>query len=222
MKGATGLVVVPPSVRLSGPHSGKTYHFVAGSLDDLKELPAIARGSLRPEPSNAEVPSESGKVLPGTRNKRLFCACRAKAFQVNSFEEMADFARSWNRQNNISPLPDEEVRKTASSAWKMRQEDRLWPTGSEAVVPLTASVAKSFIKNPDALCLLVQLRLAHGVEPEKIFAVSPKGIAKAWPWTAARLRAARDDLIGRGALALAQRGGKGARDPHLYRLVDQL
>jgi|HubBroStandDraft_1064217.scaffolds.fasta_scaffold140750_2 hypothetical protein len=46
IKGAGGFVVVPPSVRPSGPHAGKLYRFAEGSWEDVARLPTMKPGSL--------------------------------------------------------------------------------------------------------------------------------------------------------------------------------
>ena len=42
IKASGGIVVVPPSVRPTGSHVGRTYEFIEGSLADLTRLPAIS------------------------------------------------------------------------------------------------------------------------------------------------------------------------------------
>jgi Bifunctional DNA primase/polymerase, N-terminal len=45
VKAAGGFVVVPPSVRPSGPHAGCSYEFIQGTLKDLARLPPMRPGA---------------------------------------------------------------------------------------------------------------------------------------------------------------------------------
>ena len=67
IKGIGGVVVVPPSIRPTGPHAGKAYTFVKGSWDDLGGLPTITPGALEDAPHVAPpcTPPRATRTCPG-------------------------------------------------------------------------------------------------------------------------------------------------------------
>ncbi|MDH3667177.1 MAG: bifunctional DNA primase/polymerase [Paracoccaceae bacterium] len=71
VKGLGGMVVVPPSVRPTGPYTGRQYRFLHGDWADLPNLPTLRPGSLSMAATSGRVVSLA-RVGRGRRNKSLF------------------------------------------------------------------------------------------------------------------------------------------------------
>lgn len=221
VKGVGCFVVVPPSVRPSGPHAGKTYEFLSGSWQDLERLPKVQPGSLpivdrntgygpKPEPLRA--------VKEGRRNTFLHRLLLHQARACDDFDALWDVARTINDDFD-SPLADAEVEKTTRSAWDYESTGNNW-VGTEARIIFTESQLNVLKENPDALTLRAVLQAAHEprVEP---FAVCPKAMARndVIPgWGRRRYAKARDWLVHRGFLIVVHEGGNGAHDKWLFTL----
>jgi len=219
IKAAGGVIVAPPSVRPSGPHSGKCYRIVKGSWDDLPRLPTIKSGSLpasRPKP----VPGAAGAVTEGARSNTLLKFLLREAKGCDSPEALIDVARGVN-DSFVPPLPDAEILHVAQSAWKYESRNENW-AGTEARTVLSASEAALLRANPEAGFFLLLIRLNRGGRDEP-FAVSPEGLRRVnfMPgWGERKYGAVRNWLAEAGFLSVVHQGGAGAGDPRLFKLAN--
>lgn len=211
IKAQGGMVVVPPSVRPSGPHAGKPYSFLSGSWDDLSRLPTLQPGSL--------FDGEKGYVREGNRNNELFSHCLAQVRFCDTIDDLLDVAQTFNTHSCVPELPDGQVVKTARSAWRCQQEGRNWSGGPARAVFTTDDVER-LLHNPDAFAFLAKLKITHGARPDP-FALATKAMhsSNVMPgWGRQRYKAAIKQLRETDDLVCVYEGGKRRGDPHLYRL----
>lgn len=124
IKGIGGVVVVPPSVRPSGPYAGRSYEFRSGSWADLGNLPTIRPGGLSMAMSTeADPPTRLRAVKLGRRNNMLFRLLLSHARHCDSEDDLQDVAITINADYD-PPLPAAEVRMTAKSAWRYEQDGK--------------------------------------------------------------------------------------------------
>jgi hypothetical protein len=180
-----GFVVAPPS---RGTKSN--YQFIEGGLDDLDCLPVLRGIEIATPPlSPASIPDED--VTEGHRNASLWRHCMQSAHYCDDFDAVFDVALTRNAEF-LPPLPDSEVVKVATSAWKYteRGENRMGCPG----VWFPASEATRLIRNdPDAFLLLSYLRANNA--PTRTFMIA-NGLERNLPLTRKRLAAARQRLTG--------------------------
>ena len=234
IKAEGGFVVVPPSVRPTGAHEGKTYEFAAGSWDDLKDLPPIRPGALEGftpgnglDPGSDPVPVRNVSV--GYRNDMLFRACLQQAPQCDTLEDLIDVARSIVADHfEIAPdqaFLDREIRKTAASAWKYETEGRNWAARRTAVVQLPVTAIAELATSGNALVLLGYLFHFHAGRTEP-FALAERAMAvhEAIPgWRdPKRYSRARSVLIEKGFIVCVYKGGSRPGDASLYRFANDL
>jgi hypothetical protein len=109
-----GYVVAPPSFGEKG-----RYEIIAGTLDDLANLPALRNLNLSP-PLDRTRANDVGAAPQGSeevaRNDDLFHACLRRAYPWSNLDALLDFARKRNEQY-MPPLPYAEVVQVASNAW---------------------------------------------------------------------------------------------------------
>jgi Bifunctional DNA primase/polymerase, N-terminal/Primase C terminal 1 (PriCT-1) len=220
VKADGGFVVVPPS---SAPN-GAVYSFAVGSWADLPHLPTVKAGSLPVRGYNSHTLSLRA-IEVGRRNDTLFRLLLRQAGACDAESDLLDVAETIAADHfeldPRHPFTPAEIRKTVASVWWYEQTGRNW-TGKEARAVTTATELALLQRNPDALALRLVLQCAHGARPEP-FAVSAKALAAGEfiaGWTDfKRYARARDWLVKHGFLTLAHAGGRGAGDPHLYRLT---
>lgn len=211
IKAQGGMVVVPPSVRPSGPHAGKPYGFLSGYWDDLSRLPTLNPGSL--------FEGEKGYVREGSRNDELFSHCLAQARHCDTIDDLLDVARTFNAYSCLPGLPEGQVVKTARSAWRYQQDGRNW-SGGPSLAVFTTDDVKRLIHNPDAFAFLAKLNVTHGARPTP-FALDARAmrLANVMPgWGRNKYMAVIETLRTTGDLNRVYTGGKKPNDPHLYRL----
>jgi hypothetical protein len=121
-----GLVVAPPSQSAKG-----SYEFISGSLDDLDRLPVMRNVPVEPWDNSRLV----AEVKQGQRNNKLFSVCLEAARHRDDFDALSDVARTRNGEF-LPPLEDDEVMRTAASAWKYETQGRNYIGGMRAVFPL--------------------------------------------------------------------------------------
>jgi Bifunctional DNA primase/polymerase, N-terminal/Primase C terminal 1 (PriCT-1) len=146
IKGVGGFVVVPPSVRPTGPYARQRYEFVTGTWDDLKRLPRVKPGSL-PKAEGSK-PTSLKAVREGRRNDMLHSVLLRQANHCDSKEDLQDVAETIN-DDFMPPLPGSEVVGVVNSIWKWKTENRIW-TGKEARAVIPMSEWQILAKEPDA------------------------------------------------------------------------
>ncbi|MBD0275141.1 MAG: bifunctional DNA primase/polymerase, partial [Acetobacteraceae bacterium] len=212
--GRGAYVICPPSVR---PSNGIAYAFERGGWDDLPDLPefkATAAGSN----------VSSRQVAEGSRNNHLFRRALDLAPDCETGDELAVKLHVVNEAECAPPVRQEEVEKTAASAWRCQVERRNW-VGQGRYAQVPAERFERLADAPDAFTLDTRMRFAHEGRRDR-FAASPKAMAAAAKgvmpgWTAARYRKAIRVLVERGVWTLLKRGGRGAGDPHEYGFADR-
>jgi hypothetical protein len=204
-----GLCIVPPSIG----SNGNAYQIIAGSLDDLDRLPVI--GGLDPEFYRDKTPTPraalpSDAVPAGQRNNALFDHCMRQAHYSDDFDAVLDVARTFNMQNCIPPLPDNEVMQVAQNAWRYTASGQnrygkrgVWLPEQEAV-----SLARN---HHDALILLTFLRAKNGPDAEFMVA---NGLEATLGLPRKRLAAARQRLIELGYITQVRKAS--FRTPGLF------
>jgi hypothetical protein len=218
--GEGGLAVAPPSVRSDGGR----YEFVRGGLSDLANLPKM-RGNVLQKLEPAPAANPAAIVAPiGGRNDALFRLALSWAHDAESQDDLLAQLRKANAEL-ATPLPDSEVQRAVTSAWGYKVKNRLMVPGrteSSIILP-AASIARLLAAGEtDAMALLTLLRKAHGGLRET-FAASPDAMVRArliGSWDKRRYRHAARKLCDLGELVQLHRGGKGARDPALYRFAE--
>ncbi len=224
IKGVGGFVVVPPSVRPSGPHAGKLYSFVEGGWDDVARLPAIRPGSL-PELARATPGARPAPIPDGTRHKDLLRHALKHARGCGNFDDLLDKVR-WINECCVPPLPEADVVKATRSAWNYEREGRNFAPGEKGRAMVTYESEFAILApaagGTDAMALLLLLRSRHFDKPH--FAVSPEGMARDRTipgWTERRIRRARDTLADLGFLAVVSRGGSRPGDAKQFSFADR-
>ena len=114
----------------------------------------------------------------------------------------------------------------STSAWGYETTGANW-VGQEQRAQIEAAAAECLFAHengPDALMLLVLLRLAHGVRQTRgePFAVSPRAMSVARKislWGPRRYLKARQTLIDLGLLSQTHQGGRSRHDPSLFKLL---
>jgi hypothetical protein len=181
----SGFVVAPPSRGMKGD-----YRFIQGHLDDLAGLATMQNIKIT-SPPLAPTSTSIEAVTEGRRNKTLWEHCMRSAHFCDDFESLIDVARTSNAEY-LPPLPDNEVVKTAKSAWGYteRGDNRFGQTG----VWFSTGEVNSFITtDQDAFLLLSYLKSNNG--PNRTFIVA-NGLADTLGWTRKRFAGARNRLEG--------------------------
>ncbi len=232
IKGTGGQVAAPPSVRLTGKHSGKAYTFYAGSWDDLAGLPRIKPGAL--ETRERVAPRRSDQVPPvavplravgiGYRNNTLWRACMWHAPDYGSESELLALALEINASRSKAPLDRAEVAKLVRSAWGYEVRGENWIGRRRGRRPPSAALDVALAAYPDAGVLLRVVRHAFDALDKKgaPFPVAPRPMAEArvipeWGASDRRYHRALVVLLQLGLLVIVHRGGRWKGDANLFR-----
>jgi hypothetical protein len=177
--GNNGYAVAAPSRTDKG-----TYEIIHGRVDDLDLLrPAAGLDSLAREAKPAKLPSDAARpISEGERNSALWRHCMRTARVFSEFNELLDEARTFNARC-LPPMEDEEVMKTAQSAWKYTEtgQNRFGQHGAWFPIEEVARM----IAYQDAFILLAFLRAHNG--PWSTFMCTNGGIAETLGWHRKRL-----------------------------------
>jgi hypothetical protein len=227
-----GLCVAPPSVR----SSGASYAWLRGGLADIANgnLPKIRTGALHKgeaAPSKRDVgmpisiAPDAATVGQGKRNDTVFRLALALAHHAESQADLLAQARKANAELSDPPLPDAEVQRAVASAWGYKMNDRLMVPGAGSSIILQTASLDRFLDagddGLDCLALLAAFRKSHAGLRDS-FAASPEAMARARlirPWGKNRYRSTIRKLCDLGELEQVYSGGRGPRDPAMYRFA---
>ena len=187
-----GLVVAPPSQGAKG-----SYEFISGSLDDLDRLPVMANVPVEAWDNSRLV----AEVKQGQRNNKLFTVCLEHARHCDDFDSLLDVAVTYNR-DFLPPLEDDEVMRTATSAWKYETEGRNYIGGMRAVFS-TADVLP-LMPDPYVTALVVWAKASF--KPDYHFWLAD-GLAEKFGWSVYDLRHARRRAVQMRIFRLIRRAG---------------
>jgi Primase C terminal 1 (PriCT-1)/Bifunctional DNA primase/polymerase, N-terminal len=202
-----GYCVAPPSLGTT-----RHYEIIKGNLADLDRLPMLR---LPEELATSRTRGHEG-ISKGKRNDMLFRSALQQARYVDGLDALVDVVQTRNEDSCDEPLPLEEIRNLAASAWRYQQEGRNFiGGGGNMVVNTFDEIDAIAATNPDAYALLSILRRYHFGHDH--FALA-NAMAEKLKWTLSRFRAARDCLVSQRVLRRVRKGGRGPGDVPLYRL----
>ena len=217
-----GLGIAPPSIH---PTKGP-YYFRKGGLVDFERLPTIRPGSLpsdaylqgesRASPTNSSARSSirnDERILHGRRSKWLFRRALQLVGRCNSLDELIGELRAEN-QICVPPLSDSRVITTANSAWQYEEDGNNW-VGQEHRALISESEFIRLSREPDAIALLIKLRLAHASREGGF--VLANALAEKFGWGLPPFRNAKAALVETGFLIPTHEGGRGPHDPPRFK-----
>lgn len=216
-----GFVVGAPSRTAKG-----VYEIIQGSLNDLSGLPPMRLPQFPQKaepvenqlPTGTEAPASPQAMKAGDgRNNALFNRLRRAAPNATSQEDLIQMAGEINA-TFAAPLGGDEVARVAASVWGYKDKGRLFVPGGEANAVVFHSDIEHLWDQPNALALLVRLRMAHGHRNGSPFALA-RGAADLIGKSAPTYRTARDVLVDRRFIEIIHPGGKGKNDPPIARLL---
>ncbi len=124
-------------------------------------------------------------------------------------------------RRSMSSLWWRDSNQTASgNPGAVQSEGRNW-IGQGPHVTFSHQELSTLMCNPDAMCLVSKLRMAHAARAEP-FAVSPKAMETHGSipgWGRRRYQHARDALLKHGFLICVHEGGRRPGDAYLYELA---
>jgi len=208
IRGQGGYVVAPPSFN---PKYGRSYEVVRGVLSDLASLPAMNEGAVT---APAQTPSHTVTcegIKEGGRNEALFYYLKSIALDVESEEDLLEMAHTFNKEQCVPALADDEVVSTAKKVWQYKQEHRLINKGEGGVF-----ISKKDIEElgSSVLHLLAFLKMHHKVGDT--FPVSPVGVGKLMNKSESTIGRLREALVALERIVLIKKGKKGRYDPSIY------
>lgn len=209
-----GFVVAPPSIGSKGQ-----YQIIAGTLDDLENLPTMKglksdpnKKQNTPLPLSSSPPEGYSEKSDGARNDTLWRECMKMARGSRNIEELMVMTMEHN-QVFYEPLPADEVLKIVASAWSYEVEGKNWFGHGARVVVGHSIVDKLAAADPRAYALL-SLLMRH--DWGRDFYLS-KAYAETLGWATNTMKAARNALVERGLIQCVHPGGRGPNDPPVYR-----
>lgn len=203
-----GYVVAPPSKTAKGG-----YRIIQGSLDDLDRLPTIQPGANVSANKSETLANVSARE--GRRNTELFRHLMRQVKWCDDFAALLDVAHGFN-DNCEPPLADDEVVRTAQSAWgyEARGQNRFGQTGA-----FISTVQANLLigSAPDAALLLMFLKANNG--PWAKFMCANGLTERLGGMPRKRIAAARKRLIDLGYMRCVRPAASNA--PALFRWNDQ-
>lgn len=203
--GLGGYVIVPDS---------PGYMFTKGGVEELPYLPTIAPGALPTVVDSQPRRTASGEA--SGRNDELYRAAIRLAGNAPLIEDLHDRVSERNAKFD-APLSNSEVKTVVASAWKAKQENRLF-TAARPGVGVYKDELDLLRKHPDALTLFVDLRYNWGWMKGEAFNLA-NAAAGRYAMTLARFRDAWMTLEGLGFIEVVHPGGQGPRDPRRVRFI---
>jgi len=233
----SGICVVPPSSVPDG-----SYTFLEGNPALVGSLPVISEGFLPDKNYLADVAATSSEtpikeqrslqalleagVPEGERANTLFRLALREARSALDEDELLNVLGTWNRNAFMPPLPEAELRRHVSRAWReYQQKGRNWVGGSSRAIiskEVRLKIEQEARPSDDAshaMHLLIFLKQAHGWREGGSFILSTLGISVSLGWTKSRLRKARDLLERSGLITCHIRGRQGSRVLPIYSLT---
>lgn len=199
--GSGGFAVAPPS-KVS---DRGTYRFIEGGLDDLDRLPM-----MRNLPAHAygkqDVVISRETVSTGKRNDTLWRQCMREANQANSFDAVLLAARTFN-EAYLPPLDDEEVVRTARSAWtyEANGDNRFGQHG--AWIP--GEQYDQLLSQPDGLVVVNLFAFLRRHQGPRAEFMCTNSLGEQLGCSEKRVAAARGRLLQMGCIKLTRRAGRG-------------
>jgi hypothetical protein len=146
------------------------------------------------------------------------------AWSFDVFDDMLDYARTWNAdlsKAGLEPIDDADVVRRARAVWRDREDGKIqhWQ-GQRAVAQVRADEARhlSAASRPgaNALTLLALLRAEHGARSAlgESFAICINAMVRdrvLGKWSARRLRNARNELLALGYIHRVRTGVQTAK-----------
>lgn len=206
------------------PDTGRPYVWPDDAPLDVpvSALPVVTETTARQWLDTVAGARQKGAVLvaaKGVRHDTFFPLVRRAGMNAASFDELQAEAHRLNAAVCVPPLPDTQVRAMVRGVWRYREQGTLWTDDGEARALVGATEFAVLTDEPDALALLILLRLAHGARLAP-FAIAAEAMAEAkllGNFGEKRYQRMRDVLDERGFLELIRRG-HGRGNPNLYRL----
>ena len=218
IKGAGGLVIVPPSVR---PSTGKPYAWLRGSPADIQNLPGVRPGSMPEAPTRAPAgvqPAPAGTVKRGWRNNTLFKDLLREVRCCDSRAALQDVAETLNATFD-PPMSAERVARAVNSAWNYEQTGTNW-VGGESMFAFPTSCMAMLRENLPGMALRTFLEEKHRARTEPFaidgVAMTSAGCIRGWGYKS--YRSATKWLVNTDFLAVIHEGGKCRGDAWLYKL----
>jgi len=212
IKAGHAYVIAPPS----RSENWKEYHFTKGGLETFQSLPTIKPGSLGPA-NDTKAPVPEGKYGEGERDAFIAPLIREIAYRCETYHATLAEAREANEAHCHPPLPDSEIVAKVKWAWEKKCDGDLHVKGDGRLfAKVDLEDATTLYRYKPALALFVHLKAHH---PQRhTFAVPPsREFSKTLRMSPNTLRDARDFLLRHRFIVRIKTGGKGERDPHLYR-----
>lgn len=180
------------------------YRIERGTLEDLDRLPILAK---------PREPSRGQGIGEGRRNVTLFQYCRRTATFCDDLDQLLDAARTWAGDNFTVPLPEAEVVKTATSAWRYRG-------GRKAVMHhiVEAPVWDGLVAQPEVLALFAYLSAENGADAEFMIA---DGLAEARNWPRRFVTEGRKRLLELGVIECVRQPKRGLAALYRWTLPDE-
>jgi hypothetical protein len=235
-RGAQSIALVPPSMH---PEGGE-YAWIDCDPSVIRQLPPFDIDRLRRQlEQHQSTPTPDwrrrNEMRDGSRGQWLNDRLCGHAPHCDTFEELLDKARTLNdslADRCVEPLSDEVVIDRTKKVWRDAQAGKLEKRLGRAGVAKSSTTEMEILnrlnprKAPEALFLLMRLRIAHGARCKRgeTFNITPKAMAESGAipgWTRERIAKARDLLLESGFI---QKVSESKVTPHgrvgaQYRLV---
>ena len=214
VRGVGGCIVCPPSCN---PLLGAIYSVLRGCLDDLSCLPKCKVDlSYKPQKTTikrADI-STSQIANEGGRNDALFYYCMSLAQDDAALNEIEAKVFDFNEEFCNPPLDESEVRAVFNSVKGYIENGTLYEKGVPHI-PYDRELRRPLTSNANRL--LDEVLASHSLREEP-FALGTEGFGKYLGWATKTFKKARNELLDHGFIKRIHRGGKGKRDPGLYKL----
>lgn len=218
------------------PDTGYRYYWPFDRLWEVPvaSLPTISReqenqigikiaallGGLKKSVSTRDTTAKlaaTGLIPDGQRNLYLKDKLHIAVAKAKSEAELQAEADLINDTCFEEPLSAQEIKKQVRYWWKIKESGKLLVKGGEPAAFLKKSEHKN-IGHPNAISLLLLLRVSHGYKRGIQFAIVPEKMTKLIGIGPKPIRAARDHLLGLGLIKRVGGAGKQG-DPYLYILT---